>query len=138
MCNCPGRRGLTDEMRTNAAMCLACPARDGEVCGVTGQPVALHVATSNCAWGGGSRFVDGSGRVRWLGLNWLGVPMPLRWKVTRAAVALGVRVPRLPGCGCLEVGVRLWRSCLRLVAAFTGNMEPVKRWHGSPPPRTGP
>lgn len=48
---------------------------------------------------GSSASPDGSGLVRWLGVLWRGVPMPLRiWLAYRHGFAPDV----WPGCGCLD------------------------------------
>lgn len=46
------------------------------------------------------REPDAQGRVRWLGVLWRGVPMPLRlWLAYRH----GFRPDAWPGCGCMDV-----------------------------------
>lgn len=57
----------------------------------------LHIAVGGvpCPLG---RF-DQAGVVRWMGVEWVGVPEPLRWVLTWQLK----RVPRnLEGCGCIK------------------------------------
>jgi len=83
-------------------MCQTCPkairsARGSAIaCTLNGKAVESIVTMGHpCPLG---RHPDADGRVRWLGLEWLGVPEPLRW---RLVWALG-REPRgLVGCGCV-------------------------------------
>jgi hypothetical protein len=89
-------------LATRAALCQTCThaARDNRHgatgCRISGRSiVALSVSADACPVG---RHPDGSGIVRWMGMRWIGVPEPLRW---RLVWALG-REPRgLVGCGCL-------------------------------------
>lgn len=102
-------QGAIDSRR---AMCISCPSRKGAAwgcggrplgrCSVAGQPIGLMIAgVKPCPRG---RHPDQAGRVRWMGISWLGVPMPIRW----LAAALGRerggidQVEQLPGCGCVE------------------------------------
>ena len=86
---------------TKAAMCQTCPRsikhRGSAVeCTVLGQPLSKIVySTDGCPLG---RF-DTANQIRWAGTQWIGVPEPLRWRLTWQ---LG-RVPRnLDGCGCIK------------------------------------
>lgn len=83
-----------------AAMCHLCPYaehgpsawRDGSVaCTIDGKPVAGRTACPRGVWSGGL--------VRWLGVKWRGVPMPIRW-VMRAVYRVPLR--KWVGCGCLD------------------------------------
>jgi len=87
---------------SRAAMCQTCRHAErnsdgGATACTLVQLTIAHVVQSPdvCPIG---RHPDAAGRVRWLGLEWLGVPEPIRW---RLVWALG-REPRgLTGCGCL-------------------------------------
>ncbi len=85
---------------TRAAMCQTCPHAVKErgsaiQCTVNGSAVmTIAMTTDPCPAG---RF-DGT-RVRWAGVEWLGVPEPLRWLLTWQLK----REPRnLDGCGCIK------------------------------------
>ena len=98
-CRTPQAADLT---ASRAAMCQTCRhakrAATGSAvaCTINGREViALAHEPESCP---AARHPDGEGRVRWIGLEWLGVPEPLRW---RLVWALG-REPRgLVGCGCV-------------------------------------
>ena len=82
-------------------MCQTCPRsikhRGSAVeCTVLGQPLSKIVySTDGCPL---SRF-DTTNQIRWAGVQWIGVPEPIRWRLTWQ---LG-RVPRnLSGCGCIK------------------------------------
>jgi hypothetical protein len=105
-CRTPQAADLT---ASRAAMCQTCRhakrAATGSAvaCTINGREViALAHEPDSCP---AARHPDGEGRVRWLGLDWLGVPEPLRW---RLVWALG-REPRgLVGCGCLASQKASW------------------------------
>lgn len=98
-CRTPQAADLT---ASRAAMCQTCrhakrsATGSAVACTINGREViALAHEPESCPT---ARHPDGDGRVRWLGLEWLGVPEPLRW---RLVWALG-REPRgLVGCGCV-------------------------------------
>lgn len=43
-------------------------------------------------------YADDKLIVRWLGIQWIGVPMPLRWWLWLRWENL----PKMPGCGCIR------------------------------------
>lgn len=74
--------------RSATGSAVACTINGREVIALAHEPESCPTA----------RHPDGEGRVRWFGLEWHGVPEPLRW---RLVWALG-REPRgLVGCGCV-------------------------------------
>ncbi len=83
------------------------PGRGG---GVRAVLYVRGVGGAACPQG---RHPDARGRVRWLGLVWIGVPAPLRWWLhARGKIS---HPDALPGCGCvwaLKVGLRrlVWRG----------------------------
>ena len=81
-------------------MCQTCPHAVKEQgsaiqCTINGSAVTtIAMTTGSCPAG---RF-DGT-KVRWMGVEWLGVPEPLRWPLTWQLK----RLPRnLDGCGCIK------------------------------------
>ena len=89
-------------MAAKAAMCQTCPHADRNArgdargCGLLRLGI-VDVTTSLTACPIG-RHPDANGRIRWLGVEWLGVPEPIRW---RLVWALGREPLGLAGCGCL-------------------------------------
>lgn len=82
---------------TRAAMCQTCPHAVMErgsatQCTINGMPVVtIAMSTTPCPVG---RFD------RWMGVEWVGVPEPLRWVLAWQLK----REPRgLTGCGCIKV-----------------------------------
>lgn len=49
--------------------------------------------------------------VRWLGMNWRGVPMPIRWHIHAKR---GVHPEYLPECGCIDVIKRIFTRWQRV------------------------
>jgi hypothetical protein len=100
-CGCATAEG-SPTIADRAAMCQTCDrsrrnaSGSAVECRVLGRPIVAAVVESMaCPIG---RWPDARGRVRWLGLWWLGVPEPLRWRL----VAALRREPRgLTGCGCV-------------------------------------
>lgn len=99
---CRQRNGWGDRLAVRAAMCLACPKaqagrrrREPVACTIDGRRLRQRVADPRAKC---ERWPDGLGRVRWLGVLWVGVPMPLRaWLEMRGHPGAW----ELPGCGCL-------------------------------------
>lgn len=90
----------TSSASTRAAMCQTCPHAvkvNGSAvqCTVSGMAVVtIAMTTVPCPV---HRFDDA--KVRWAGVEWLGVPEPLRWLLTWQLK----REPRnLDGCGCIK------------------------------------
>jgi hypothetical protein len=88
-----------------AAMCHVCPWaehgpsawRDGAVaCTIDGKPMRGRTTCPRGVWSGGL--------IRWLGVKWRGVPMPIRW-IMRAVYRIPLR--KWVGCGCLD-RVKRW------------------------------
>jgi hypothetical protein len=96
-------------IRTNATMCALCrhggdPTSAGSVCRKTGLPLTRHALTGGCPIGRHARLtIDGVGAergvvrvVRWCGLDWYGVPMPLRWLALARLTRRRPRPGRVP------------------------------------------
>lgn len=96
------------ERQARSAMCATCPRRlrGGLVCGVSKRPTEEHRVGGACPLG---RYPDERGVIRWRGVQWLGVPMPVRlWLVLRGKLS---RPEAMAGCGCvraLKVRLRWW------------------------------
>ena len=107
-CGCgamPGSTTPTQSSRyvaSRAALCQTCrhamrdDRRGAVACRLSGRKiVSLVVSAHACPIG---RHPDDDGIVRWMGLRWMGVPEPLRWRL----VWMLRREPRgLHGCGCV-------------------------------------
>jgi hypothetical protein len=83
-----------------AAMCLTCWQRrgdgtTGDLCGVTRLTIGAHVAGKACP----KRKHPEGGLIRWLGVQWAGVPWPVR--VWLHATSKLSAIDSLPGCGCV-------------------------------------
>lgn len=105
--------GFTSPMlQSRAAMCVACPHRDGNGCGIGYIACTVQIAEGRCP---AKRFPNGKMLVRWLGVNWRGVPMPLRWKLAWMLRKNPMR-KKLPGCGCIDRLATYWEW---LVQRFT-------------------
>lgn len=115
-------RPIACRLQTHQAMCRACPSgrQQGAWCaGWRGAPAMAtkeRIDRGMCPRG---RAPDKRGRVRWMGLVWFGVPMPIRlWLMARAVIP---HLKHTAGCGCLvwlkrDVGVRArwwWRGVRR-------------------------
>lgn len=85
------------------------------VCSYSGRMVVLHVRGTPCPRG---RW-DVRGRVRWVGMWWVGLPWPQR--VWRAMAQRDGRWMGTPGCGCI-----VWARVV---------VVEVRRW--ARPPRVG-
>lgn len=111
-CGCQANLVLVDP-GARAAMCDTCPrvarakgvdgiAR-GVRCTVNGADVGSLVMrpSATCPRG---RWPDATGVVRWLGVRWSGVPMPLRHRLEQRYG----RAVRLSACGCVAGLKRFW------------------------------
>lgn len=101
MCGC-GPKVLTDSPTlTRAAMCAFCVG-DSKECR-PGLPVTLTItAHSPCRKGW---HPSAGGLVRFLGINWRGVPWPVRvwlWATRANHREASAFVASLPGCGCVD------------------------------------
>lgn len=101
-CCSPEKRKIRAQ---RAGMCAVCPKRwerEGVIqCTLDGKPCVEHVKRGKCPAG---RYPDKEGRVRWLGVLWVGMPKPLRWRFRW----LYGRSPRVDACGCVWVLARAW------------------------------
>lgn len=93
-------------------MCAVCPARwtrEGVIqCTLDGRACVDHVKRGDCPKG---RYPAQDGSVRWMGVRWIGMPKPLRWRFWW----LYRRRPRVDGCGCV---LRLKRAWERISAVW--------------------
>ena len=104
-CGCKASKNPTlPSGPTKAAMCQTCPhAARGANGGATSCTLdkknivdIVQSVTISCPI---NRFTAGTNATQYLGLEWNGVPEPLRWSLV---FSLG-RLPRnLDGCGCLN------------------------------------
>ena len=90
---------------TRAGMCATCPHASRlvtlHVCTLDGKDCTDHAIKGKCPRG---RYPDRDGLVRWLGVRWVGMPAPLRWRFE----ARYGRAPRVDGCGCVASVKRFW------------------------------
>lgn len=107
MCECKGPNSACSRLVTKTAMCETCPAgtlgpsrygRGVVACSIDGKPIAKAI-TRACPRG---RHPDAEGIVRWAGIRWFGVPMPLRVKL-RLWHPRHPRLRRWDGCGCVVI-----------------------------------
>ena len=114
-CGCRGRT-WGDEKRTRAVMCQTCFHGERSViglasrCRVDGADLEMSHADLACLCPKG-HWPDHNDDLRWMGLRWRGVPVPLRVLVEDQVTG------PLHGCGCIDRLKRLWE---RLVALNTG------------------
>ncbi len=73
----------------------------GVLCTISGKPVEQHIQSCapSCPR---KRHPDQTGMVRFMGMEWYGVPRFLRW------VLAGRLTGTVPGCGCHARLKRLW------------------------------
>jgi len=113
---CRVRKGIDLPIRTmeRFAMCAACPSLSpcGQSCTIDGRPVTEHARQGKCERG---RFPTKAGRVRWFGLDWIGVPYPIRLYLRARR---GADVSKFPGCGCVRRLKTVWRLQLRRLARY--------------------
>ena len=101
-CRCRETVPQIDRVADRAAMCQTCRharrASNGSAiaCTITSRDIgSIVVDRASCPI---ARHPDDDGIVRWMGLRWMGVPEPLRWRL----VWMLRREPRgLRGCGCV-------------------------------------
>lgn len=67
-------------------------------------PIVDRLARGDCPR---ARFAPVGRGTRWMGVAWIGVPMPLRW-LARAAGRHKVEADAWYGCGCIESAKNLW------------------------------
>ena len=101
-CSQAASTDLAQRQRERAVICHACPwGQSGEVCDRAGTSL-VQVTAGLLACPVGKHPLP-SGEVKWLGLLWKGVPMPVRQYAQLQAKRLGKPFSPLPGCGCLVV-----------------------------------
>lgn len=98
----------SDRRKTAIGICRACRRSDFDAddqrqaaaiqCTVDGMTIGKRLQDdASCPLG---RWPDADGLVRWLGMRWHGVPMPVR-------LVLAVRL--YPGCGCIVPMKAAWK-----------------------------
>ena len=107
--SCGCKHNQVHQIGTRAGMCQTCPksAKDDNgsavSCTVNGKAIieVAAILQSPCPIG---RFGD-KNTTRWLGMDWIGVPEPLRWilvwKLKRTPLGLD-------GCGCVNRVKESW------------------------------
>lgn len=90
-------------LRRNDARWCAGEGWDGDA-----SPLVQRLADGRCPR---ERFVPGDRTIRWIGLDWIGLPMPLRW-LAWALGAASVRPGGWWGCGCARVLREAWDATL--------------------------
>lgn len=107
-------RDARDRSKACAAMCSVCDhiADDMTACTVDGRPALSRPCPER-------HHPDDAGVLEWRGVEWYGVPMPVRLVLSRrwAVRLLGLRgVYRdLPGCGCIRVLKDAWMAAMAAV-----------------------
>lgn len=107
-CRSDSRSIETADARARAVRCHLCPhgqAIQGlTICTINGDTIGyreLHQPQRTCPL---KRWPDESGKVRWLGMKWRGLPWPLRIRIALEAAVRSFRKrmeeTRYPGCGC--------------------------------------
>lgn len=117
-CGCGGESGTKtttppERARDHAAMCEICPyaqrgegismARTAVWCRIAQDPVLVRITLEQCP----ARTFAEDGIVRWLGIEWYGVPMPVRWWL-RLTHPKRPKIRGFSGCGCVKVLKDLW------------------------------
>ena len=98
-CSTPATAEALANRRARAVMCHACQHGQSLVqCSLSGKPLLEHANGCDCPQG---KMPDKDGNVRWVGLTWIGVPMPVRQYVAGQSPT-GRATIDLPGCGCLQ------------------------------------
>jgi len=107
MCGCTGTNSACSRKAAKAAMCETCLFGTGGqtrygpgvvACSIDGKPISVAM-TRPCPRG---RHPDADGVIRWAGVRWQGVPMPLR-VVLRLWHPRHPRLRRWDGCGCVVI-----------------------------------
>ena len=98
------------QRRSRAVMCDCCKHSDGLQCRKSGFG-ALVIVSAPKAICPIRRHPNENGVVRWLGIEWYGVPAPIRWRVKKHLSGT------LGGCGCIrrlkDLWVRITRNLYR-------------------------
>jgi len=91
---------------TRTAMCAACIGHKRE-CKVSHRFVGLHIDGEPCPL---NRHPTATGIVRWMGVDWIGVPFPIRaYLYLRRGDGCSIEwCNRFEGCGCIDVIKAAW------------------------------
>jgi len=93
---------VRDDVMTAAAMCASCAHAGIVMCTLDGKALTTHARSLDCPKG--RHPVNGF--VRWLWVEWIGVPYPIRWWLARKGKVTDIS--KLPGCGCIRFLKDLW------------------------------
>ena len=91
---------LTDLRVVVCANCKHCTLSN---CAKSMMPLESHIQGRPCPLG---KHPDANGWIRWLGVRWIGLPMPVRWWLS--LVNWNRFYIDTPGCGCALWLKRLW------------------------------
>lgn len=91
---------LTD---LRVVICANCNHHTPNICSVSMHPLESHINGRTCPL---RKHPDANGWIRWCGIRWIGLPLPVRlWLSLRFWDALYMDTP---GCGCILWLKRLW------------------------------
>lgn len=117
---CTGCQPMTGDefaaLRVRLCMCRFCAGAKADRCPRDGEAIGAKLVpvTYSCPR---RRHPDADGIVRWLGVRWYGVPMPLRalaWLLhARGTRPLREYVRTYAGCGCVKVLRDFWDRIAR-------------------------
>jgi len=127
VCRVPGRRRarVTPLQQAEAAMLVACGPRGPQTQGTGPRGHRAQKTGERGTWADWTKR-HGGVRVRWLGLRWAGVPMPVRWCLDLH----GVRGEALEGCGCVVALKVLWVRLRRRIRREMANGQMANKKSG--------
>lgn len=122
---CPHARGA-DRKVGPVAWATRVARKSGRWCSGTGWagedvPIVDRIAGGQCPR---ARFTPRERTTRWLGVAWIGVPMPLRW-LARVMGRHAVRADAWWGCGCVKA-LREWWDGAGVHARATSDIDAMR------------